>query len=85
MNASGTLVIKVADSAASIHTIAMIDLAPPASSCPADLNQDGSVDAIDLSGVLSGWGNPGSADINDDGVVDGQDLSEVFAAWGTCG
>ncbi len=84
MNASGVLVIRAADSVAAIHTIAKIDLAPPASSCPSDLNDDGSVDAIDLSAVLSGWGGPGAADINNDGAVNGLDLSEIFASWGPC-
>ncbi len=53
---------------------------PPAN--PADVNNDGRVDGIDLAIVLSAWGTSnGQADINDDQLVDGVDLALVLAAW----
>lgn len=57
-----------------------------ASSCPADLNGDGTVDAADLATMLGAWGpNPGSpADLNDDGVVNAADLATLLGAWGLC-
>lgn len=58
-----------------------VTLSPP---CPADLNNDGEVGAVDLSTVLANWGNSGSGDINADGTVGGIDLSTLLAAWGPC-
>lgn len=55
---------------------------PPA--CPADLNGDGQVSAVDLSTVLANWGGPGNGDIDGSGTVAGPDLSAVLAAWGPC-
>ncbi|MSR42076.1 MAG: hypothetical protein EXS10_09295 [Phycisphaerales bacterium] len=51
-------------------------------SLPGDLNDDGIIDAADLSILLSGWGNPKSgADINGDGVVDAEDLTILLSNW----
>ncbi len=50
----------------------------------ADLNGDGSVDAADLSSLLSSWGSAGSADLDGSGVVDAPDLSQLLADWGAC-
>lgn len=53
---------------------------PPAD--PADVNNDGQVDGVDLAIVLGAWSTSNAqADINDDGVVDGIDLSYLLAAW----
>ena len=54
--------------------------------CPADLNGDGVVDALDLAIVLGAWGpNPGHiADLNGDGMVNATDLAFVLGAWGPC-
>ena len=49
---------------------------------PADINRDGSIDASDLSILLSGWGGSGPSDINGDGTTDAADLSALLAAWG---
>jgi hypothetical protein len=54
-----------------------------APSCPADLNNDGSVGAADLSALLGAWGTGGAADINRNGTVGAEDLSIMLAAWGT--
>ena len=51
---------------------------------PQDLNQDGKVDAEDLSILMSEWGvNPNIADFNKDGIVDASDLADLLAKWGT--
>lgn len=54
---------------------------PPA--CPADFNDDGTVDAADLSVLLGAWGGPG-ADLNGSGSTDAADLSVLLGAWGPC-
>ncbi len=57
------------------------------SPCPADINDDGIVDVIDLLAVLGAWGpcEPDCPeDLNEDGVVDVIDLLEVLGAWGEC-
>ena len=57
----------------------------PGDSCPADLNDNGSVDGADLTVVLGDWGLTDSpADLNGDGFVGGADLTIVLAAWGGC-
>jgi hypothetical protein len=50
--------------------------------CAADLNNDGAVDAFDLSEVLVAWGQSGAGDVNGDGAVDGNDLAVVVSSWG---
>lgn len=47
---------------------------------PADLNQDGSVNGVDLATLLSSWGAIGG-DINHDGTTDGGDLAVLLSAW----
>lgn len=58
--------------------------------CPADFDQNGSVDFSDMLAVLGFWGPcpegiscPGDAD--QDGEVDFADLILVLEAWGPCG
>ncbi|MBU3683708.1 MAG: hypothetical protein FGM39_06820 [Phycisphaerales bacterium] len=66
---------------ANFSAISRIDIAE----CPADFNDDGSVDGNDLGFLLASWGAPGgSADLNGDGSVDGNDLGFLLAAWGPC-
>jgi hypothetical protein len=83
-NANGQLVIRAGDSVNSVSAVARIQIGDPGSSCPADLNDDGNVDGVDLSSLLAQWGTDGSADINGDGTVNALDLSSVLAAWGQC-
>ena len=56
--------------------------------CPGDINQNGTVDAVDLAMVLTSWGTSGSeyprADVNHDGVVNGPDLGALLGGWGFC-
>ncbi len=56
------------------------------SACSSDINQDGTIDGVDLSHVLGAWGTESnSADINQDGLVDGADLARILGDWGsTC-
>ncbi|MEE8156448.1 MAG: S8 family serine peptidase [Phycisphaerales bacterium] len=54
---------------------------------PADLNQDGSVNATDLLILLSSWGSCGDcancpADLNDDCAVGAADLIVLLGNWG---
>jgi len=56
-----------------------------APACIADLDDDGSVGASDLSLLLASWGASGaSADLDGDGDVGASDLSLLLAAWGGC-
>lgn len=56
-----------------------------ATSCPADLNEDGAVDGADLGLLLAGWGTAVAClDLNGDGVVNGADLGLLLSGWGGC-
>jgi hypothetical protein len=50
--------------------------------CRADLNNDGTVGAADLSALLGAWGTGGVADLSGNGIVGAEDLSIMLAAWG---
>jgi hypothetical protein len=53
--------------------------------CVADLDDDGTVGASDLSLLLASWGASGAAaDLDGDGDVGASDLSLLLAAWGGC-
>ena len=52
--------------------------------CPADLNSDELVNALDLAQLLAFWGTPGTGDIDGSGDVDAADLSALLAYWGDC-
>lgn len=52
--------------------------------CPADLDDDGTVDAADLAELLSAWGGTGAGDIDGDGSVGASDLAAMLNAWGAC-
>ena len=60
----------------------------PSTDCPADLNDDGTVDGADLAILLDAWGSCGKgacpADLNASGTVDGADLAILLDAWGPC-
>ena len=54
-------------------------------SCPTDCNNDGVVNAADITAVLSSWGTSSLAnDVNDDGIVNALDIALVLAGWGPC-
>ena len=53
--------------------------------CPADLDNNGAVDAADLAALLGDWDATGSpADIDGDGIVGASDLATMLSAWGAC-
>lgn len=62
----------------------------PSCPCPccADIDENGTIDGVDLAIVLGRWGTTPKdyprADINSDGIVDGVDLAEVLGSWGPC-
>jgi hypothetical protein len=55
-----------------------------ASSCPADLDDDGAVGPGDLAIALGQWGGEGTADLDADGFVGPGDLAILLGAWGSC-
>ena len=48
----------------------------------ADINNDGRVDAADLSQLIAGWTTAGPTDLNHDGFTDSGDLTILLADWG---
>lgn len=54
------------------------------SSCLGDLNNNGTIDGIDLTDLLAQWGGGGSADFDNNGFVEGADLTVILAGWGPC-
>ncbi|MSR45405.1 MAG: VCBS repeat-containing protein, partial [Phycisphaerales bacterium] len=52
--------------------------------CPADVSDDGAIDGVDLTMVLSGWGTGGASDVDGDGNTNGVDLASVLGGWGPC-
>ena len=82
INASGKLVLRAADTVSALYAIATIEL-DGASSCPADVTGDGTVDGADLAALLGAWGTS-TNDLNGDGIVDGADLASMLTAWGAC-
>ncbi len=54
--------------------------------CPADLNNDGTVNGADLGLLLAAWNtSEDAADLNNDGTVNGADLGLLLSDWGPCG
>jgi hypothetical protein len=60
----------------------------PEQNCSSDIDQSGTVNAVDLAAILTVWGTDGGkyprADINGDGEVNGPDLAAVLSNWGSC-
>lgn len=54
-----------------------------APSCPADFNNDGLRDGLDMTVILSNWGGSGG-DVNGDGTTDGLDMTVLLSGWGAC-
>jgi hypothetical protein len=60
-----------------------------ADSCPADIDNTGTVGGRDLATLLAGWTGDAPctdclADLNNDGKVNANDLTIMLAAWGPC-
>lgn len=54
----------------------------PLESSPANIDESGSVDGVDLGILLNEWGSKSDlADLNNDGVVDGIDLGILLGSW----
>jgi hypothetical protein len=65
-----------------LMSIAASPLDPP---CPADFDDDGTVDTEDLLTLLGAWGTVGpDGDVDGDGDVDTEDLLALLGAWGDC-
>ena len=58
----------------------------PASACPWDLDDNGTVGASDLLTLLSAWGTDpgGPPDFDGNGTVGASDLLALLAHWGPC-
>ncbi|MBL9119268.1 MAG: hypothetical protein JNL80_05055 [Phycisphaerae bacterium] len=52
--------------------------------CPADLNDDGTVNGADLAILLGAWATTGPGDLTGNGVVDAADLAVLLGAFGPC-
>ena len=56
--------------------------------CPADINDDNTINVSDLLAVISAWGacaNPPCAeDVNGDDLINVSDLLAVISGWGPC-
>ena len=61
----------------------MVDaLAAFQTACPADFNQDGGVDGLDVAAFFPAWESSDvRADVNHDGGVDGADVETFFSFW----
>ena len=66
----------------SIDGTASLLAAGPVPACPADFNNDGSVNTVDVIAFLNAWSarHP-SADFNHDGTVNTQDVIAFLNAW----
>jgi hypothetical protein len=80
--APGQVVLVRVAGAAGIEGALDIDF-EETTACPADFNEDGIVNAADMTELLLAWGSPG-ADVNGDGTTNATDLAELLLAWGAC-
>jgi hypothetical protein len=85
-----TYIIRVGGAAGEESGVFVINITcvgdePPVDPCPADVNNDGVVNVLDLLLLIEQWGQSGAqADINGDGTVNIQDLLVLIDAWGPC-
>jgi hypothetical protein len=52
--------------------------------CLGDIDGNRTINAADLTVLLTLWGLPGLADLTGDGVTDAVDLANLLARWGPC-
>lgn len=64
-------------------TLKISTSAPACPDCPADLNGDSLVNALDLAALLGAWGGP-AGDLNGDGTTNALDLAALLGGWGGC-
>jgi hypothetical protein len=74
------VILSTLDGALVLYDLILQQLSP----CPADLTDDGQVDAADLAILLGNWMQPGIGDFDESGSVDGADLATLLGAWGPC-
>ena len=68
------------------HPRLVVSYIPPDTGNPADINDDGVVNGVDLSELLGRWGTSAEeADLNADGIVNGADLARLLSEWGWTG
>ena len=82
-NGSATVGLWKAPTASSPETSLGITARIPGAlpSKPGDFNNDGVVDASDLTLLLAAWGGTGG-DLNNDGVTNASDITILLANWG---
>ena len=71
-------VAYVADQASGLQ---VIDVASCVAACPADIDDDGVVNVVDLLSLLGAWDTPGG-DINGDGTTSVTDLLDLLLRGG---
>lgn len=75
--------LQATDAAGNLSPAATLNAATPAQT-PGDINDDGTVDAVDLSILLGDFNTTAAeSDLNHDGIVDVLDLSILLSAYGT--
>lgn len=81
INEAGVIAATAHSGGAARHAVL---LEPVDDALPADLNNDGAVDAADLAMLLGAWGpcEGCPADLNNDGVVNAADLAALLGGWG---
>ena len=84
--AGSTIILIIGLHSASFHPCCFVEVAvtvptQQGSSTPGDANADGTVNAADLSMLLSNWGNAGATDFNDSGATDGADMAILLSNW----
>ena len=57
---------------------------PEFAACLGDFDGNRSINAADLTVLLTLWGMPGLADLTGDGITDAVDLANLLARWGPC-
>ena len=75
------------DGVANATDVALLESYLLRHACSADLDNNGWVDALDLSALLAAWGpcaGPCAADLDRNGTVGAADLAALLAAWGSC-
>ena len=82
---AGTPIYIVIGSYANTYTVSgtLTIIGPPPPACPADFNGDGIRDGLDMTVILSNWGDIGG-DVNGDGTTDGLDMTVLLSGWGNC-
>ena len=71
---------------AGVDEITVLEASCSEIDCPADLNQDGTVNGGDVGLLLAAWGGSGAGgeDLDGDGTVGGGDIGLLLAFWGDC-